>query len=137
MLSILSWIVPRGISISTTSPTFLFNRPCAMGVLMDIFPCLRLASVSLTIVYFIFDLSLRLVISTVDMICTASLLRRDVSTIFACAIVIFISLIFASRCRCASLAASYSEFSLRSPLSTASAIAADALGRSTDSKCCN
>ena len=48
--SILSRIMPRGIFISATSPTFLFSSPWAIGVLIDIFPSLRLASCSLTMV---------------------------------------------------------------------------------------
>ena len=50
MLSILRRMVPRGILMSTSSPTFLLSSPCAMGVLMDIFPSARLASFSLTMV---------------------------------------------------------------------------------------
>lgn len=126
ILSIRNLMVPRGTFTSAISPTFLLSNPCAIGVLMEILFCFKLASLSLTMVYFIFEPVPILVISTVERICMASLLKREVSTIFACAMVSFISLIFDSRCDCASFAASYSEFSLKSPLSAASAIAADA-----------
>ena len=76
-----------------------------------------------------------LVISTVERICTASVLRREVSITFASAIANFSWLIFVSKWACASLAASYSAFSLKSPLSRASAMAAEAFGRSTVSNC--
>ncbi|EJX07387.1 secreted protein [gut metagenome] len=51
--------------------------------------------------------------------------------ILASAIASFRLLIFISSIPCASLAASYSLFSERSPLSRASAMAAEAAGRST------
>ena len=64
---------------------------------MEILPCLRFASLSLTIIYFICRCVVRLVIVTVDIGWTVSVLKRDTSTIFACEIVIFRSLILASR----------------------------------------
>ena len=50
ILSMRNLIVPRGMAISTTSPTFLLSKPCAIGVLMEILPTLMLASFSLTMV---------------------------------------------------------------------------------------
>ena len=64
---------------------------------MEIFPSLRFASLSLTIVYVIFALVAMFVISTFDKICTVSVLRRDVSTIFASAMASFSLLILSSR----------------------------------------
>ena len=57
----------------------------------------QVGPLSLTIVYVILALLVRLVISTLDRICTLSVLRRDVSTIFASAIASLIRLIFSSR----------------------------------------
>ena len=50
MFSMRRRMVPRGILISTSSPTFLLSRPCAIGVVTEILPSRRLASLSLTMV---------------------------------------------------------------------------------------
>ena len=50
ILSMRRWMVPRGILISATSPTFLLSSPLAIGVVMEILPSRRLASLSLTMV---------------------------------------------------------------------------------------
>ena len=99
-------------------------------VVEDILPSRRLASLSLTMVYFITAPAFTFLISTVESICTTSLRSLVASMILASAIVALRLLIFISSMACASLAASYSEFSDRSPLSRASAMAADAAGRS-------
>ena len=44
-------IFPLGIVISATSPTLLPSKPFAIGVLQEILPALRSASLSGTIVY--------------------------------------------------------------------------------------
>ena len=102
-----------------------------MGVCDEILPLRRSASLSDTMVYFIFMPVRTFSISTVESICTLSLASRLVSMILASARVAFSLLIFISSMACASLAASYSLFSDRSPLSRASAMAAAAAWRST------
>ena len=44
-------MMPDGTLISAMSPTFFPNNPCAIGVLIAIFPSFRLASESETSVY--------------------------------------------------------------------------------------
>ena len=119
----------------TSSPIFFPRSPWAMGVLEEIFPSLRLASLSLTMVYFIFALLAMFSISTVARICMVFLSSLLVSMILADASSALSLLIFISNIAWASLAASYSLFSDKSPLSLASAMAADAAGRSMDSMC--
>ena len=108
-----------------------------MGVVEEILPSRRLASLSLTMVYFITILFFTFFISTVERICTTSFLSIAGSMILASAMAALRLLIFISSMPCASLAASYSLFSERSPLSRASAIAAEAAGRSIVSMCLN
>ncbi len=48
--SMRSFIVPAGTRTSTTSPTFLFSKACAMGDLMEILPSRRFASWGLAMV---------------------------------------------------------------------------------------
>ena len=68
-----------------------------MGVLMLILPARRSASFSLTMVYDMVVLVVRLVISTFVSIWTLSVLRREVSTTFASLMVAFSLFILSSR----------------------------------------
>ena len=81
-----------------------------MGVVLEILPARRSASLSETMVYFILAPTFTFFISTVERICTMSVRSFDVSRILAAAIVALSSFILFSRIACAYLSASYSAF---------------------------
>ena len=107
--------------------------PFAMGVLTEIFFSLRLASESDTSVYVSSAPVLVLRMVTLLRICTLSVESLDSSMIRALLTSALSWAIFPSRRPWASLAASYSAFSDKSPLSRASAIWREISGRCTDS----
>ena len=113
---------PEGTSIETSSPFFLPSNPFPIGDWTEILPCWRSDSSSETIVYSNSLSKLRLRTFTLDKIDTLSVLISDSSITLALLIDSSSFDILSSWSPWASLAASYSAFSDKSPLSLASAI---------------
>ena len=131
MLSMRSRSCPAGTVTSMTSPTFRLRSACPIGDLIEILPSRRFASWGLAMTYVMLLLLAKLVIPTRLSNPTLSLLSREVSITRANFSTLCLNRILPSKRDCSRLAAWYSKFSLRSPLSRASAIASLTLGSST------
>ena len=98
--------LPCGTVISARSPTFLPNKPFAIGVLIEIFASRKFASLSGTMVYCIAMPVLVFLRPTFVNTCTVSVFNFVVSMIFASAITSLSSFIFLSESRLPSYSAS-------------------------------